>query len=138
MHYAWFMKYFPILQDISYNKIDVLKISSCIALKVNLYSLDKIFHYKENNRYSIWLNNTLNKNTIRCKELATIVSSQKYVARPFVRQKREAWVPKYSSNVQNLYVIIQSVIQSCLKTPFYGASLQYRHSIWLCSWTDIL
>ena len=34
------------------------------------------------------LNNTLNNNTIRCKKLATIVSSRKYVARPFVTRKQ--------------------------------------------------
>ena len=39
-------------------------------------------------RYMMWLNNTSNSNTIRCKKLAIIVSGRKYVVRPFVRRKQ--------------------------------------------------
>ena len=42
----------------------------------------------KNWRFEVWFNNTLKNNTIRCKKLATIVSSRKNVARPFVRLKQ--------------------------------------------------
>ena len=38
--------------------------------------------------FQVWLDNTLNNNTIRCKKLATIVLGRKYVTRPFVRRKQ--------------------------------------------------
>ena len=39
-------------------------------------------------RFQVWLKNTLNNNTIRCKKLATIVSGRKYFTRLFVRWKQ--------------------------------------------------
>ena len=39
-------------------------------------------------RFEVWFNNTLKSNTIICKKLATIVSDQKNVVRPFVKRKQ--------------------------------------------------
>ena len=35
-----------------------------------------------------WFNSTLKSNTMKCKKLATIVSGQKNIARPFIRHKQ--------------------------------------------------
>ena len=43
---------------------------------------------KINRIASDWLNNTLGNNTIKCKNLATIVSGRKYAAQPFVSRKQ--------------------------------------------------
>ena len=47
----------------------------------------------------VWFNNALKINTIKCKNLVTIVSGRKNIARPFVRQKQVS--TKCKSNVQN-------------------------------------
>ena len=50
-----------------------------------------------------WSSNTLDNNIIRCNKLATIVSGQKYVTQPFVRQKQvstsaEIWQQRIKPN----------------------------------------
>ena len=97
-----------------------------------------------------WFDNTLKNNTIRCKELTTIVSGRKNVARPFFRQKQvstsgtlllhfgtRAYLfrceegPCYVFSTRNNCceflasdgVIFQSVIKPFFKMPVFGAPL---------------
>ena len=93
------------------------------------------------------------KNNIRCKKLATVVSGRKNVARPFVRRKQISTSVEMArccyisalkltcfhltkaratyfrpetiiaSFLKLMGIIIQSVIQSFLKTPLCSASL---------------
>ena len=63
----------------------------------------KIFQYLE-----LWLNNTLNNNTIKCKTLATIVSGREYVARLFIRRKQ------ISTSVE-IFCYISALVLTCFR-----------------------
>ena len=59
-----------------------------IRIRITWQTVIMLWQWSTTNwRFQVWLNNTLN-NIIRCKKLATIDSSRKYVAQPFVRRKQ--------------------------------------------------
>ena len=109
--------------------------SSCICSKNQLYVAVRKWS-TTNWRFSVWLNITLKNNTILSKKLPTIVSLLHFGTRAYFFSQQLFRVVLHFSTRNNCCgflgfhgVIIQSVIQSVLKTAVCGASLS--HSIFM-------
>ena len=115
-------------------KTKLLSILSYIGTLNGLFSLFSSLKVKLQSMSSVWFNNTLKSNTIRCT--ATIVSGRKYIAWSFVRLK---WV-SMSAQITATYVAV-AFQYSCLPVCFHlmkGRAMYFRPETIVASFLHLM